>query len=300
MILAIVSGAITGFACVGVICGLRVTSPSLDAIAATINRPVEATSRPGTRQGMTKRIGRAVTARLDGSTLVGHRWRDSLAPVLAITGQTPERLATQMVILGGAGLLTPPVLWVLSELVGVSTPIEVPILMGLVGLSAGLVLPVTAVTKRAHERQRHVRVVIGSFVDLVVLSLAGGVGVEGAMFAASQVSTDWAARRLAKALLKARDSGQSPWMALAELGEEIGVPELVELSTTLQLAGTEGARIRQSLSARAVSIRRHEQADAEAAANAVTERLFLPAALLLAGFLLFVGYPAFTRILGGF
>ena len=78
------------------------------------------------------------------------------------------------------------------------------------------------------------------------------------------------------------------------------VPELVELATTVQLAGTEGARIRQSLTARAASLRRHEQADAESAANAMTERLFLPGALLLLGFLLFIGYPAFQRILGGF
>jgi hypothetical protein len=91
----------------------------------------------------------------------------------------------------------------------------------------------------------------------------------------------------------------SPWIALGQLGEEIGVVELVELSTTLQLAGTEGARILQSLSARSVSLRRHEQADAESAANATTERLFFPGALLLVGFLLFVGYPAFARIIGG-
>ena len=39
---------------------------------------------------------------------------------------------------------------------------------------------------------------------------------------------------------------------------------------------------------------------AEAEANALTERLFLPGAFLLVGFLLFVGYPAFTRIASGF
>jgi hypothetical protein len=32
----------------------------------------------------------------------------------------------------------------------------------------------------------------------------------------------------------------------------------------------------------------------------MTERLFVPGALLLIGFLCFVGYPALTRILGGF
>jgi hypothetical protein len=32
----------------------------------------------------------------------------------------------------------------------------------------------------------------------------------------------------------------------------------------------------------------------------VTERLFLPGALLLVGYLLFIGYPAFSRVIGGF
>jgi Flp pilus assembly protein TadB len=224
----------------------------------------------------------------------------TMAPDLAITGQSPERLVAQMLVLGGAGLLAPPVLWAASQSAGVQTPLGVPIVIALVGVAGGLAFPVIQMVGEARRRRRHFRVVIGSFVDLVVLSLAAGVGIEGALFSASQVSTDWAAERMARALLKARDSGLSPWMALGQLGEELGVPELVELSTTLQLAGTEGARIRQSLNARAVSIRRHEQADAESAANAMTERLFLPGALLLIGFLLFVGYPAFSRILGGF
>jgi len=143
-------------------------------------------------------------------------------------------------------------------------------------------------------------VVVGSFVDLVVLSLAGGVGIDGALHTASQVSTDWAAQRMGRTLLAARDGGSTPWEALAGLGRALGVSELVELATTVQLAGTEGERIRESLTARSASLRRHEQADAESAANAMTERLFLPGALLLLGFLLFIGYPAFQRILGGF
>jgi Flp pilus assembly protein TadB len=205
-----------------------------------------------------------------------------------------------MLILGGAGLVVPPILWLVAAMAGLNVPVEVPILVAVAGVAAGIVLPPVELFHRARERQRHFRAVLGSFVDLVVLSLAGGVGIEGALLAASRVSADWAAKRMTKTLVKSRESGQSPWVALGQLGEEIGVPELVELSATVQLAGTEGARIRQSLSARAASLRRHEQADAESAANAMTERLFLPGALLLVGFLLFVGYPAFERILGGF
>jgi Flp pilus assembly protein TadB len=156
------------------------------------------------------------------------------------------------------------------------------------------------VRSESKARRHHVRVVVGTFVDLVVLSLAGGVGIEGALLAAAEISPDWAARRIARALHLARDTGEPSWEALSALGDELGVAELTELAATLQLAGTEGARVRQSLSARATSLRRHEQAEAESAANAMTERLFLPGALLLLGFLLFIGYPAVSRILTGF
>jgi tight adherence protein C len=300
MTLAVISGAITGMGCIGIFCGLRLRPLSLDAIAATVNRSFEVASRPRGDESISVRAGRAVAGRIDGAPFMTDARRGRLAPVLAITGQTPERLIARMLVLGGAGLLAPLLLWMVSQTAGLSIPVEWPMLMAIAGVTVGAVLPVVEMVNRARDRRRHFRVVIGSFVDLVVLSLAGGVGVEGALFAACQVSSDWAARRMARALFIARDSGQSPWVALGQLGEELGVAELVELSTTLQLAGTEGARIRQSLSARAVSIRRHEQADAEAAANAMTERLFLPGALLLVGFLLFVGYPAFSRILGGF
>ena len=303
MTLAVVLGAVTGFGCVGLLRGLRLRPTALDVVAARVDRPLGPALPPGWREGtagIAVRAGRAMTVRIEGAGMLAGPARALIAPDLAITGQSPERLVAQMLVLGGAGLLGPPVLWAVSELAGVTTPLGVPILLALVGVAGGLSFPVLRMVGEARRRRHHFRVVIGSFVDLVVLGLAAGVGIEGALFSASQVSTDWAATRMARALLKARDGGTSPWVALGQLGEELGVPQLVELSTTLQLAGTEGARIRQSLNARAVSIRRHEQAEAESAANAMTERLFLPGALLLVGFLLFVGYPAFSRILGGF
>ena len=198
------------------------------------------------------------------------------------------------------GCCVPLILWVAAELAGLPVSPMLAILIAVVAAPGAAFLPVAVVISRARDRRRHFRIVIGSFVDLVVLGLAGGVGVEGALLAASRVSDDWAATRMARALSKAQDAGQSPWAGLGQLGAEIAVPELVELSTTLELAGTEGARIRQSLTSRAVSLRRHEQAEAESAANTMTERLFLPGALLLFGFLLFIGYPAFSRIVGGF
>jgi tight adherence protein C len=296
----VVAGVLAGLGGLGLYLGLGAKVPSLVSIATTVDRPVEPSVPLARERSTVEEAGAVVAAWLQRGTIVSkYRWA-ALAPCLAVTGETIERVVARSMVLGSAGLVLPPVLWAATQAMGVSSPIEAPVVLTLIGVPLGLALPFLRLAAQARDRQRHARVVLGSFVDLVVLSLAGGVGVEGALFAASQVSEDWMAKRMARSLLLARDGGQSPWVALGELGREIGVAELVELSATLQLAGTEGARIRQSLSARAVSLRRHEQAESESAANAMTERLFLPGALLLIGFLVFIGYPAFDRIIGGF
>lgn len=299
MTAAILLGLTAGLGCIGVVAGLRNAPTPLVEIAGSMSRPVPA-SPSGSEVAGSTRIGQTAARWLIDKGALSHPRMETLGPTLAVTGQSFEELVTRMLVAAGAGLLVPPILWTLAAISGFSIPLAVPMIATVLLVLCGLLLPVATLARKASERRRHFRFVIGTFVDLVVLSLAGGVGVEGALFAASQVSSDWAAQTIARSLYRARDGGRSPWAALGQLGSDLGIPELVELAATLQLAGTEGARIRQALQARAVTLRRHEQAEAESAANATTERLFVPGALLLIGFLLFVGYPAFSRILGGF
>lgn len=299
MMLSIMAGAVAGLGILAVFRGLTSAPQSLETLEATLNRPSEWRYRPEPVGGPSERLGGWVVARLQRSDLSRHHRWSGVNSSLEVTGESADQVASKVVLAGAVGLLGPPLLSALSRPIGSTIPFGVAVVCGLVALPLCAVAPILALFGRAKERRRHFRGVVASFVDLVVLGLAGGVGIEGALLAASQVSSDWASQRMGRVLLRARDSGESPWNALGRLGQELGVPELEELSATLQLAGTEGARIRHSLSARAASLRRHEQAEAESAANAVTERLFLPGALLLVGFLLFVGYPAFSRILGG-
>ncbi len=293
-------GLLTGIGCLGIAYGLRSATPSLDVVLTTWQRGPDGPLRTPATGTIARRLGAETTAWAESSGWYGHPRAVPLRTALAITDMAPDLLATRILVLGAAALLLPPLLWLGCQAGGLSLPLLVPLLLIALSVALAIGLPVFALFRVANERRRHFRVVVGSFVDLVVLGLAGGVGVEGALHAATQVSPDWAAQRMARVLLTARDGGMSPWTALAGLGVELDVQELVELSAIVQLAGTEGARIRQTLSARAASLRRHEQAEAESAANAVTERLFLPGALLLLGFLLFIGYPAVERILGGF
>ena len=299
MMTAVLVGTLVGLGSLGVARGLRTAPTSLENLSRTMSRPMAAPLSAPARRGFAARIGRPVVDRVDVEALAGHpRW-SRLRADLAIAGRTWDDLASETIVAGAVSLFVPPLLWLAADRVGIDVPLGVPVALAVVLLPVACGLPVGLLLRTARRRRRHVRSVLGTFLDLVVLGLAGGVGVEGALFSASRASSDWALRRMARALSKAQDAGQSPWLALGALGEELGVEELVELSATLQLAGSEGARVRQSLSARAAALRRHEQADAESQANATTERLFLPGALLLVGFLLFVGYPAFSRIIGG-
>lgn len=75
--------------------------------------------------------------------------------------------------------------------------------------------------------------------------------------------------------------------------------ELGEQAASVGLAGTEGAKVRSSLAAKAASLRSHQLADAETTAQAATERMSLPVVLLFAGFLCFIAFPAIERVLAG-
>ena len=55
-----------------------------------------------------------------------------------------------------------------------------------------------------------------------------------------------------------------PWQTIGDLGEATGVTALQELSAALSLAGSEGARIKATLSARSAALSAHQLAEAEA------------------------------------
>ena len=137
---------------------------------------------------------------------------------------------------------------------------------------------------------------LSCWLDLVALAQAGGMGIESALEAASAIGEEPSFALLRDTLAMGRHTGASAWAALSGLGRRIGVDELDELAASVSLAGTEGARVRSSLVAKSASLRRRRTADAESRANATTERLFLPAIVLMLGFMVFLVYPAATAL----
>ena len=92
------------------------------------------------------------------------------------------------------------------------------------------------------------------------------------------------------------DVSASDGEKIAQLDARLGINELAELAASVSLAGSHGARIRASLAAKADTLRGHQVAETEAAAEAATDRMTVPVAVLLFGFLVFIAYPAVVQI----
>lgn len=235
----------------------------------------------------------AAARRVPRATAELERW-------LRLTGGSLPALVHQITVYGGVGGASAGVL-VGVAIVGVGFGAGLLPGLGLVaaGTLTGIALPLLHLKRRAQQARRQVVRAVGTTVDLVVMCLAGGMGVESALQAAAGIGDDPFSRRLATMLAATAAAGAAPWDRLIILGDELGVAELAELGAAIALAGTEGARVRATLAAKAEALRTRELAGEETDANTLTERMFVPGVLLLLGFLLFIGYPAVSRILSG-
>jgi Flp pilus assembly protein TadB len=241
------------------------------------------------------RIGQAVAGLLSDLGVEMHSVRRDLR----VVGRSFEHHVTEKLVIALTGLLLLPAMTAIGTLIGVHLSLLIPLWGSLALGVAGFFVPDLTVHTQAEERRRSFRYALGSFFDLVVITLAGGGGVESALYDAAHIGQGWAYAELQRTLALSRMTGETPWAALGRLGDELGVGELNELAASVGLAGTEGARVRESLTAKAASLRAHELSEAEADAESASERMSLPVVLLFVGFLIFLGYPAIDTILNG-
>jgi tight adherence protein C len=222
-----------------------------------------------------------------------------VAADLRVTGTPVAEHLARKALLALAGFVTPTITQLLLAAVGVPFGVELPLIGGVVLAAVGFLWPDLRARGRAAEMRADFRHALSAYLDLVWITLAGGAGVDSALTGSVTIGQGWAFDRLAGALSTAHLTRTTAWTALRRLGEEIGVDELAELAGSVSLAGTEGARVRASLAARAGSLRAHQLTDAEARAQSATERMSLPVMLLFLGFLTFITYPAIGQILNG-
>ncbi|WP_239340897.1 type II secretion system F family protein [Frankia sp. CiP3] len=297
MIVAVVCGAGTGLGLWLVWTGFRPAKPDLaELIAALRPTPPPAPTPPA---GPAPQVGWA--ARL-GAPLAGRLSPDRFLPApvradLIVADRDPAHHLAEKVTAGLAGFLLPPVLSLILAVAGRPLPGPVPVALTMVLSIAGFIAPDLAVREEANRARAGLRHAFSSFLDLVVIGLAGGAGLEQALDDAASVGTGPAYTQLRRAIDDAALTGRPHWDTLAALGTRRDVPDIVETAASVQLAGGEGAKIRASLAARAAGIRLRQLTDADADATAATERMALPVVLLFAGFLLLIGFPAIMRVL---
>jgi tight adherence protein C len=221
----------------------------------------------------------------------------SLRADLAVIGRSLEGFLTSTVLFAVFGLLLGPVLIGLGLLVGVDLGLTTPLGLSLLFALVCAMLPLAAVRREAAKRRQDFRHAVGAFLDLVSMNLAGGRGVPEALTAAASVGGGWPFARLRDTLAFARLQGLTPWAALGRLGDEVGLNELRDLSAALTLVADDGAKIRASLAARAATLRRRELAEMEGKAGQRSQSMLVAQMLIVLGYLLFLAYPAVSRIL---
>ncbi|MCZ7537881.1 MAG: type II secretion system F family protein [Acidimicrobiia bacterium] len=267
--------------------------PSIDAVLAGLARPGIA-------------IDGGASSRTSAFDLVGSTARRVVEALgydaqrhhqeLELVGRTSERHAFDKLLGAIAGLLVPNLAASALVFIGVPVPLGAVAMFSLATGAAGFVMPDFLLRDEAEKRRRAFRHTLSSYLDLVNVLLAGGAGIETALHAAADAGDGWGYQTIRGELRRARLTGQSPWDTFARLDERLGINELAELAASVSLAGSHGARIRASLAAKADTLRGHQVAETEAAAEAATERMTIPVAVLLFGFLVFIAYPAVIQI----
>jgi tight adherence protein C len=302
MTAALLLGLVFGFAAFATWRLLFPPTPPLSAAIARLQRRNELTriTSPGDETDVSDLVGRTLGASI-GRLVTGLGLRlDRLEPDLRLLNRTVEQHLGLKVLTAFFGLALPQLVMLAMYLAGTPVGLPIPMVASLVLAVVFFFVPDLTLRSEANARRDSFRHALGSFLDLVVISLAGGAGVESALRDAAAIGRGWAFGQLRNALDVATLTGETPWAALTRLGDELGINELAELSASVSLAGTEGARVRDSLAVKATSLRDHALAQAESEAQADTEAMALPVVLLFVGFLILIGYPAVSSVLGQF
>ena len=301
MLLQLLAGAVTGLGLLVLARMLVRTRPGVAATLARLDQGQRSQSALTTSaatpsgsglDGRLERLRSGVGARLESEALARGWQLVRLRSDLAVMDRSVTAHLGTKALLGVGLFVWLPAVWFLFGLPSVEVPIGLAVLVGVLGFF----LPDLQLHAEAEKRRRDFRHVVGSFLDLVAMNLAGGRGLPEALMAASSIGEHWAMQRLRQALSNARIVGQTPWEGIANLGRELGVDELRDLASALALAGDEGARIRMSLMARSESMRRKELTDVEGAAGEDSQSMLIAQLLMCLAFLIFLAYPALAQL----
>jgi tight adherence protein C len=280
LLVAALAGALLGAGLLLVVRGVMVHPAPLGDLLADLHRPRTPSAPRPTRWW--ERAAAAVGA----AGLTGRE------PDLAVCERTHAKFVADRAAwaaigaaVGGSAVLLRPL--------GLFTFVPVPLALAAVPMGAvvGWFYALEDLRTDAVTYRREFVHSLAAYLELTSILMAGGAGVETALHEGASIGSSPGFRHLRAALSAAAARREPPWTAFGELGRKIGVRELEQLEAAMTLAGS-GARVKESLRVRAEGLRERDLADQEAAAHARSETMVLPVAMMFAGFVLLLGYPA--------
>ena len=223
---------------------------------------------------------------------------DTLTADLAVLQRTRTTFALARIQLCATLAVLPiMVTLVLAVATGSSWNPTVAIVCTLIGTGAGVVMSKMSLSSEAAGRRRRFTEELAAYLDIVAQLVAGGAGTDEALWRGVRAAETPGLAMIRDALASARVRRRSEWAALAELANATRLPELAEMVTAIQLASTDGARIRASLQAKAKSLRAATAAEQLASANRASEAMGGPLIAMLLAFLAVVLAPTLAQVL---
>ncbi|WP_405654111.1 type II secretion system F family protein [Streptomyces sp. NBC_00019] len=216
---------------------------------------------------------------------------------LALLGQGPGTFMLKKTALAGLGLLCPVLVTIPWIIAGISLPFYVPAVVGLAIAGLLFVTPDLAVrdqAKRAREEFAHA---LSAYLDLVALKRAADAGPTEALEKAAAVGHGWPFLYLQGALRRARLEKIPPYQALTELADTYDLPGLSDVADIMRGSATDGAAVYKALRARTAALNTELLTAQAAEANAASEKMTAPGALLAVLVMLLMAFPAVIRML---
>ncbi|HEY6957763.1 MAG TPA: VWA domain-containing protein [Candidatus Limnocylindria bacterium] len=176
----------------------------------------------------------------------------------------------------------------------------VVVIAALLGLALGYVIPALLVSTRLRARKRAMTKALPGALDLLALSTAAGLTLDGAI---AQVVQRWdtpLSDEFRRYLAEVR-VGSGRREALHALAKRVDLPEMTHLTTTILQADVLGVPIANVLREQAAELRRDRRQKAEEAARLAPVKMLFPMALLIfpALFVVILG-PVVPAVLSAF
>jgi hypothetical protein len=292
----LLAGALVGIGVVVLVAGLVPAAPNLHAALSRLD-PHAAPTLTAIPAGGSRLMSAAQRRVLP--QLVESLGLRRYAADLRMVDQTPEALAARKAGYALLGIAFPTVLAGTAAAMGIRPPIAIPVAFALMLGGALFVVPDVDLRRRAVAARADLRRATCVYLELVALERAADAGTTEALDRAAGIGTTREFERIRDALLRAELAGQPSWQGLTDLADSTAVPELGDLADIMRLSGHDGAAVYATLRARAASLRTQLLTATTAKANAASEHMIVPVALLGVAFMALIAYPAFARIMFG-